>query len=140
MHLNKQFRALLATRAAFWVIILSAPIYAHRAQADALPFSLAASNVSDALADVDGGIHSGTRLLDKLDLTATYASDENGALSGWSAFADLQWTDAVDFNGALAGTLQGISNIDAPSDIRLLDAWVARDFDGTAGIKAGIID
>jgi porin len=142
MHLSKEFRTLLAIRTVFWVIILSVPLYAHRAEAGEglLPFAFAASNVSDVLADVDGGVRTGTRLLDKLDLTATYASDENGPLSGWSAFADLQWTDAVDFNGRLAGTLQGISNIDAPSDVRLLDAWVARDFAGIGGVKAGIVD
>ncbi len=142
MHLSKEFRALLAIRAVFWVIILSVPIYAHRADAqDApAPFHVAAFDVGDVLGNAAGGLRTGARVLDKLDLTASYLAEADGPLSGWSAFADLQWTDAVDFNGTLAGSLQGVSNIDAPSGVRLLDAWVARDFGGVGGIKAGIVD
>ncbi|HEX4303429.1 MAG TPA: carbohydrate porin [Rhizomicrobium sp.] len=142
MHLSKEFWALLAIRAVFWVIILSVPFAAHRANAqDApAPFHVAASDVGDVLDNAVGGLRPGARVIDKFDLTASYLADTDGPLSGWSAFADLQWTDAVDFNGVLVGTMQGISNIDAPSGVRLLDAWMARDWGGIGGIKAGIVD
>jgi porin len=141
MHLSKQYRALPAIRAALWVIILSAPLMAHRAIADTAtsPFGFAATNISDVLANARGGLHSGVRVLDKLDLTASYTGAD-GALSGWSGFFDLQWTDATDFSGTLVGDLQGVSNIDAPSGVRVANAWIGRDFDGVGGVKAGIID
>lgn len=139
--MSKEFRALVITRAIIWVIVLSAPLLLPRiaAQADPLPFELGATDVVDVLANASGGIAQGARVLDKLDVTANFAP-EDGPLAGWSGSIDLQLTDATDFSGTLVGDLQGVSNIDAPAGVRLANAFVAYDFGGAGGLKAGIID
>jgi len=78
-------------------------------------------------------------VLDKADVTATFAGSDHG-LPGWSGFVDLQATDATDFSGNIVGDLQGVSNIDAPAGVRVLDAWFAYGIEGTGGFKAGLID
>ena len=139
--MSKEFRALLVTRAFFWVVILSAPLVLPlpRAKADPLPFELGATDVTDVLVNASGGVAQGARILDKLDVTASFAPDD-GALAGWSGYIDLQATDATDFSGALTGAQQGVSNIDAPAGVRLLNAWIGYDWDGVGGFKAGVID
>ncbi len=135
--MSKEFQALLATRLLLWVIVLSAFLL-PRAKADEA-FTFGAANVGDVFANLSGGVARGVRVLDKLDVTATYAPAD-GPLAGWSGFLDLQATDAANFSGALVGDLQGVSNIDAPAGIRLANAWVGYDWEGTGGVKAGIVD
>lgn len=115
-------------------VALSAPATAKDAT-----FSIAATNVTDVLSNVSGGIAPGTRALDKFDVTGTFDGGDEG-WSGISAFADLQWTDSNTFNGDLVGALQDVSNIDAPADVRVLNAWIAKDLSDQIGVKAGIID
>lgn len=100
---------------------------------------LSAANVTDLLANVQGGVSRQTRVLDKLDLSATFMGDDHGQ-PGLSAFVDLQATDATWFSSRVVGDAQTISNIDAPAGGRILNAWLAQEFGGKGGIKAGIID
>ena len=100
---------------------------------------LQAVNVADMLANVQGGLARRGAVLDKLDLIATYTGDDHG-WPGVSAMVDLQATDAADFSGSVVGDAQAVSSIDAPAGVRVLDAWVAKDFDGRGGFKTGIID
>ena len=116
---------LLSTRAAFG--------------ADAKLLDVTAVNVSDILGNVRGGLAQGARVLDRADLTATFLGDEHGA-PGLSFFLDVQATDATDFTSALVGNIQSVSSLDGPAGVRIADAWVARDFGGQAGLKAGIVD
>jgi len=114
--------------------LASAPAWA----ADNL-IQFSATNISDVLGNVSGGLKRGARLLDKGDVTATFQGDDHGA-AGWTVFLDGQFTDAADFSGALVGDAQGISNIDAPAGLRLANAWIAKDFHGKGGVKAGVVD
>jgi porin len=100
---------------------------------------LSAANVTDLLANVQGGVSRQGRVLDKLDLSATFMGDDHGQ-PGLSAFVDLQATDAAKFSSRVVGDAQTISNIDAPAGGRIMNAWVAQDFGGKGGVKAGIID
>jgi len=109
------------------------------ADAPLLPFDLEATNVADVLSNVRGGSTRETRFLDKADITATFAGDDHG-LPGWTGFIDLQATTGTDFGEGVAGSLQGISNIEAPAGFRVLDAWLAYGVEGTAGFKGGILD
>ncbi len=59
---------------------------------------------------------------------------------GFSAFVDVQITDGSDFTGTVVGDAQGVSSIDGPASIRLVNAWIAQDFGGQGGIKAGVVD
>ena len=104
-----------------------------------MPLDLQATDVADVLSNVRGGVARETRILDKADISATFTGADHG-IPGWTGFVDLQATTAADFGGGVVGTIQGISNIDAPAGFRVLDAWVAYGVEGTGGIKAGILD
>lgn len=135
---NQHFRAPIAFAYVGLLSVFAASSVA-RADVSLLPFELEATNVADVLSNVHGGMARETRILDKVDVTATFAGDDHG-LPGWSGFVDLQATTGTDFAGAVAGSLQGISNIEAPAGVRVLDAWFAYGVEGTAGAKAGVID
>jgi porin len=140
--LSQQNQAFRALSGALYVGLLSVISVTLAAHADAAPplFAWQATDVADVLANARGGIATGMRVLDKFDVTATFDGGAYGGLDGWSAFADLQATDATNFSAALVGDLQTVSNIDAPAGVRLMDAWAAYDFDGVGSLKAGIVD
>lgn len=116
--------------------LVNGPVRSEEAQP---LIGLTATNVTDMLANVQGGISRQARALDKLDLSATYLGDDHGQ-PGLSVFVDLQATDATKFSGKVVGDIQTVSSIDAPADGRIMDAWVAQSFGSTGGIKAGVID
>jgi len=115
------------------------PLLAGPAWAADNLIDFSATNISDVLGNTSGGLKRGVRLLDKADVTATFQGDDHGA-AGWSLFLDGQFTDATDFSGTLVGDAQGVSNIDAPAGFRLANAWIAKDFHGKGGLKAGVVD
>jgi hypothetical protein len=134
--MNRTTYAGVALRLAAILLALTALPPVLRAD-EAKPW-LTLVNVADALSNVQGGIRPGTRYLDKLDLSTPRIGD---AL-GWTrteVFLDVQGTTASNFN-ALTGSTQGISNIDAPAGVRVLDAWIAQNLGATGRIKAGIVD
>jgi len=100
---------------------------------------LSATNISDVLGNVRGGLQRGARVLDRADVTASFLGDDHG-LPGFTIFLDGQATDATNFSGALVGDAQTISNIDGPAGGRLVSAWIAKEFDGIGGLKAGVVD
>lgn len=100
---------------------------------------LSATNVTDLLLNTQGGVRHQGRVLDRLDVSAAFMGDDHG-WPGFSAFVDLQATSASNFSSRVVGDRQTISNIDAPAGGRVMDAWIAQDFGGKGGIKAGIID
>lgn len=101
--------------------------------------ALSATNISDVLGNVRGGLKRGVRLLDKADVTATFQGDDHG-IPGLTIFVDAQATDATAFSDSVVGVTQAVSNIDAPAGIRLFDAWISQDFGGRGGLKAGVVD
>jgi porin len=121
--------------------ILALAIACADARADDEPslIGLSATNVTDLLLNTQGGKSRQGRVLDKFDVSAVFMGDDHG-WPGFSAFVDLQATNATDFSGRVVGDSQTISNIDAPAGGRVLDAWIAQDFGGMGGVKAGIID
>ncbi len=102
-------------------------------------FDISAVNVTDILADVSGGLRREARVLDKFDVTAAYVGDNHNH-PGLSVFVDLQATDGANFSKTVVGDAQIVSNLEAPAGTRVLDAWIAQDFGGKGGFKAGIVD
>ena len=101
--------------------------------------ALTATNISDVLGNVSGGLKRGMRVLDKADVTATFLGDDHG-VPGLTIFVDGQVTDATNFSGVLVGDAQTVSSLDAPAGVRLANAWIAKEFDGVGGLKAGVVD
>jgi porin len=133
---RKPFALFRGKPLALAVLSLLAPA-AARAGEQLLDVS--ATNITDILGNVQGGLRRSARVLDKADVTVAFLGDDHGA-QGFSAFVDGQVTDGANFSGAVVGDAQTVSNIDGPSSVRLVSAWIAQDFDGRAGIKAGVVD
>jgi porin len=96
---------------------------------------LGVSQVTDALAVVDGGLDQGGALLHKFDLTADWTSN------GFEAHLDVQYVTGDEPSAELIGDAQVVSNIEAPEALRILEAWGAWSLaGGKAGVKAGLID
>ena len=131
-HAGSQLRFATLTALILWCGSAAARAEGH------LP-AIEASSITDVLGNVDGGLKRGFRVLEKADITANYAGDDHG-IPGFSAFVGVQITGATLFSERLVGDAQTVSNIDAPAGLRLSNAWVAREFDGRGGIKAGVID
>jgi porin len=121
------------------VLAASAALGAGAAMSEEPLLDLSAANVTDVLTDVSGGLRRQTRFLDKFDVTAAFVGD-NHERPGWSAFLDLQATNGGNFSASVSGDAEVISNIEAPAGTRVLDAWIARDFNGEGGVKTGIVD
>ncbi len=117
--------------------LLTISIIPALAEDDGLSFS--ASNTLDLLGNVRGGIRTGMRSLDKLDLNAEFSGDDAG-WNGWDALLHVQWTADNDLSGSLVGDAQGVSNIDAPEGWRVMDAWISRRLAENASLKFGLID
>jgi porin len=120
----------------FALAVFSSPVMAED---ESGPVRFGATNLADVMSNVKGGLRRGTRVMDKIDLTATYLGDDNG-LPGFSIFLDGQMTDGADLSGALVGAAQALSNLEAPAQVRLADAWMAWAKEGKAGVKLGVID
>ena len=131
-HAGSQLRFAALSALIFWYGCAAARAEGHWPAVEA-------SSITDVLGNVSGGLKRGARVLEKADITANYAGDDHG-LPGFSVFVGAQVTDATLFSAALVGDAQTVSNIDAPAGIRLSNAWVAKEFNGRGGIKAGVLD
>lgn len=112
---------------------------AAAARAEEPLIALAAFNTTDMLANVQGGLARQGRVMNKLDVTASYMGDDHGH-PGLQLFLNLQATTGANFSGKVVGDFQTISSIDAPAGGRVLNAWVAQEWDGLGGVKLGVMD
>lgn len=107
------------------------------AGAQARTWELGAEYQAHILSNVDGGIATGTRYLDKLSLGAVWTTP----LPGLRAIASLQHVNGVGFSSTLVGDTQIVSNIEAPRGTRLYDAALQWDPPGVAAtVRFGFID
>lgn len=122
-----------------WLCASAMLVLAGRAAASEHPLiDIAFVNVTEARADVSGGLRRGGGVLDKADLTANYNGDDHGD-NGLSIFVDLQATGGTQLSRQFVGDALIVSNIEAPPGFRVLDAWAAKDF-GKIAIKGGLVD
>lgn len=105
---------------------------------EAAPPVLSASSVTDLFANVDGGVDRGVVLMEKADLYLDTTLSVIG-LDRVTAHADLQLLFGGSLN-TLVGDAQVSSNVDAPSGLRPLEAWLAAPLGARTTIKAGLID
>lgn len=119
---------------------LAALLALHAAAADAAdaPLTLGASYITDLIGDVDGGIRRGFVWLGRGDATAALDGDALG-LPGTEAFVDVMAVQSPDFSGRHVGDAQVVSNVQADSAVRPMEAWISHGF-GPFAAKAGLID
>jgi porin len=107
------------------------------AEEGAVGFSL--SYTADVMGVVDGGLAQRGRFLDNLDLVADLDLERAAGWRGARAHFHL-----LNNSGSMpnedAGTLQGIDNIEVPSQrLRLFEAWVEQAW-GNSSLRFGLYD
>lgn len=100
---------------------------------------ISASYVTDLLFNVDGGERRGTGWIGRGDLVAALPGEMIG-LEETEFFVDIMALHGDDFSGRLVNDGQVVSNIDAPSMIRPIEAWARVGLSDTRTLKLGIID
>ena len=126
----------------FAALAMGAALAAHPASARAVDpaWTVAAEYTADVSGVVSGGASRAGRYLDNLSVELD--GDLEQAV-GWRG-ARLHVSGLYNGGGepnALAGTLQGVDNIEvAQQGARLFEAWVEQDLGGSASLLAGLYD
>ena len=93
----------------------------------------------DVLSNVSGGIASGTRYLDNLDLNIKVDVAEAWGLGSGTLFIHGLYNNRVTLSDELVGDLQVVSNIDTDEDWRIFELWY--EFGGdTWSVRTGYYD
>jgi len=90
----------------------------------------------DSLHNTKGGLKTGSRVTSNLDLSVSYVGDH-----GFEAFGYIIGDTGGGFSSTFSGDAQGVTNIDAPETIRLLEAWVKKtNNDQSVSVTVGAIN
>lgn len=87
------------------------------------------------------GVHPGTAVLNKAQVSGTLSGDRLG-LSGWSAHAQIFRFDGQHLTRRM-GDVQTADNLEAVPVTRLFEAWIARQWgteNHSLAVRAGLID
>jgi porin len=105
------------------------------------PWTFTATYLSDALANVSGGLSHGASYVDELKLSAAWDGAANGH-EGMSALISVEHHNGVRLSGGRVGDYQLVSSLEAPPEsTRLGELWVKREIlNGRGGFKAGFVD
>lgn len=93
----------------------------------------------EVFSNVSGGIETGTRYLDNLDLKLEVDIAEAWGFASGRFFVYGLYNNATTLSDELVGDLQGISNIDAPHAWRVYEFWYEFG-DGPWSIRTGLYD
>lgn len=109
----------------------------------ALPFAadaweLDATYTADVVGNLSGGLETGTRYLDNLDLTLEIDLEETRGGAG-TLFVYGLYNNGTTFADELVGDLQVTSNIDAPEGWRIYELWYEVG-NGPWSLKTGLYD
>lgn len=111
-------------------------IWPTRAEAQV---TLKAAYTIDAFRNLAGGVAEGGDLLHNFDLTAGINGDSIPAVQGLEAFVYIL-ANAGGSVGRLAGDRQGASNIEAPTALRLYEAWIQKNWGDEFALLVGLYD
>lgn len=108
---------------------------------DESPFAFAASYIGEGWSVREGGLATGERYLDHLEVSAEADLE---ALLGWrgaTVFAQAVHNNGASLTDDLVGDLQAVSNIDGGFPARPYQLWLEQRFaDGRASLRAGLYD
>lgn len=94
---------------------------------------------ADVLSNVAGGIETGTRYLDNLDLTLEVDVNEAAGFGDGTLFVYGLYNNGSTFADELVGDLLVTSNIDAPEAWRIYELWYEFG-DGPWSVRSGLYD
>ncbi|MFN8693264.1 MAG: carbohydrate porin [Holosporales bacterium] len=95
---------------------------------------------ADVFSNLDGGIKTGTRALDNLDVIFGFDGEKIIGAQGLTASLHLLNNNGRAVDGELVGSAQGIDNIEVPrATSKLFQAWVQQNlFEDRLSILAGL--
>jgi porin len=103
--------------------------------------SLGVTYTGDIWANTTGGLRTGEKYLDNLDLTATVDTDQAFGIEGGTFFFYGLYNNDKTLSDTLVGDLHTVSNIDISTAFRLYEAWYEQAFgDGAGSLKVGLYD
>ncbi|HSR43110.1 MAG TPA: carbohydrate porin [Longimicrobiales bacterium] len=121
--------SLLVGAALFGGLPVAGPAPAAAQEGLAAAVEADAAYTADLVANARGGVERGVVGLGNLDLTARVDLEELAGLPGTSLFVYVLANHGEE-PSAYVGDAQTLSNIEAPSAVRLYEAWVEKDFRG----------
>lgn len=97
---------------------------------------------ADIMSNLDGGMETGTRYLDNLEVSLELDAARAFGWNGATIFVNGVYNNGKGFTDSLVGDAQGTSNIEAEVQAaRLLEAWVDQRFwNDRASLRAGLYD
>ena len=119
--------------------------FAAQARADDAPeapppaLKVGVLELVDFWRNTEGGVSVGGETESKLRVSATLDGDGAG-LPGFKAHVQIFATNGQSLSLARVGDLQTVSNIDAPTSVRLFDLWAQQAFGKDLTLRAGLMD
>jgi porin len=108
---------------------------------DAPAIAAAAVYTGEAWRNASGGLETGNRYLDNLDLTLEVDGGRAFGLEGVTLFAYALYNNGHVFSDELVGSAQGISNIEAVDALRLYELWAEWQGGATpSSVRVGLYD
>jgi porin len=90
---------------------------------------------------VSGGVQTGDRYLDNLDVTAAVDGEQLLGFEGLQLFGYVIYNNGHALSDDLSGSAQGVSNIEASRAVRLYELWSQWQFgSGDQSIRFGLYD
>jgi porin len=121
------------------------PVHPHAQQdhsgiTDTDPFRIEAAYTADIWYSVSGGVRSGSRYLDNVDLMAEANLQELLGWQGATAFGYILYNNGNSLS-ELLGDAQVASNIETGvKAVRLYEAWIDQKLGETASLRVGLYD
>jgi porin len=103
--------------------------------------SLGITYTGDIWANTTGGLRTGEKYLDNLDLTASIDTEQAFDIPGGTVFFYGLYNNNTTLSDTLVGDLHTVSNIDTTTAFRLYEGWYQQQFGGGLGsLKVGLYD
>jgi porin len=93
----------------------------------------------DLWENTGGGLRAGGTVLSKLRVSATWNAARLGD-PGFKAHVQMFAVNGRPFSGDFVGDIQTLSNIEAPTSVRLFDLWAEQAFGDKGSLRVGLID
>lgn len=122
-----------------FAICVSSPAFAQDDGEAHGPITIQGSYKSDVVGVVDGGLATGTRWLDNVNVTARFDLDQLAGWEGGTVFVNVL-NNLGGRPNDLVGSIQGVNNIEvANTRLKVYEAWIEQAF-GNVTVRAGLYD
>ena len=108
---------------------------------DLYAVAVEAAYTGEVWRQTSGGVATGTRYLDNLDVTLDVDAERLAGIEGMQLFAYMLYNNGHGFCDELTGSAQCVSNIEATEALRLYELWTQWRFgSGEQSLRFGLYD